>query len=114
MHGIATLATRLLAVVSAVVCMSCTAAPRHAAAQPPGFPDLSGFTPVPADNYMKFRQKDCATSTFRPHTTSNVGSKPASLYRYGNRKTSIALGTCRTEIPARSVKQPARVQDPHT
>ncbi len=57
MHGIATLATRLLAVVSAVVCMSCTAAPRHAAAQPPGFPDLSGFTPVPADNYIEVPPK---------------------------------------------------------
>ncbi|WP_075232472.1 hypothetical protein [Mycobacterium colombiense] len=57
MHAITGFATRLLAVVSAVVCMSCTAAPRHAAAQPPGFPDLSGFAPVPADNYIEVPPK---------------------------------------------------------
>ncbi|WP_231120999.1 hypothetical protein [Mycobacterium colombiense] len=57
MHAITGFATRLLAVVSAVACMSCTAAPRHAAAQPPGFPDLSGFAPVPADNYIEVPPK---------------------------------------------------------
>ena len=33
--------------------MSCTAAPRRAAAQPPGFPDLSGFAPAPIGDYIE-------------------------------------------------------------
>lgn len=57
MRAVASFATRLLAVMSVVVCLSCTAAPRHAAAQPPGFPDLSGFAPVPVDNYIEVPPK---------------------------------------------------------
>lgn len=44
-------AAHAITIVSAVACLSCTAAPKHAAAQPPGFPDLSGFAPVAIDNY---------------------------------------------------------------
>jgi hypothetical protein len=52
MRAIGSLAARLLAVMSAVVSMSCTSAPQHAAAQPPGFPNLDSFSLVPIDGYL--------------------------------------------------------------
>lgn len=39
MRAIASLAVRVLGMTSAVVSMSCTAAPQHAAVQRPGFPN---------------------------------------------------------------------------
>lgn len=51
MHAVTRLAAQMIAVLCAVACLSCTTAPKHAAAQPPGFPDLSGFAPVPVENY---------------------------------------------------------------
>ncbi|WP_025736386.1 hypothetical protein [Mycobacterium genavense] len=52
MRAVISLASRSLAAMSVMVSMSCTAAPQHAAAQPPGFPDLGGFAPVPVDAYL--------------------------------------------------------------
>ena len=53
MRAFASFAARLVAVMSAVVSVSCAAAPQHAAAQPPGFPDLGGFAPVSVDDYIE-------------------------------------------------------------
>jgi hypothetical protein len=53
MRAVTSLVTRLLAVMSAVVCLSCTTGPQHAAAQPPGFPDLGGFASVPVDGFIE-------------------------------------------------------------
>lgn len=52
MRAFSSWAARSVAVLSAVVSMSCTAAPQHAAAQPPGFPNLDSFSPVPIDAYL--------------------------------------------------------------
>lgn len=57
LRAVTRFAIRILTAASAVVCMSCAAAPRHAAAQPPGFPDLSGFASVPVENYFVSPQK---------------------------------------------------------
>jgi hypothetical protein len=43
---------RLLVVLSTAVSMSCTAPQQHAAAQPPGFPDLDNFSPVAIDGFL--------------------------------------------------------------
>lgn len=53
----ARLATRSLALMSALVFMSCTSPSQHAIAQPPGFPNLSGFTPAPAEAYIEPPEK---------------------------------------------------------
>lgn len=53
MRAVTRLATQVSSVVCAVTCLACTAAPKHAAAQPPDFPDLGGFSPVPAENYIE-------------------------------------------------------------
>jgi hypothetical protein len=52
MRAVASLAARSLAVMSVVVSMSCATAPQHAAAQPPGFPNLDSFSPAPIDAYL--------------------------------------------------------------
>lgn len=50
-------ATRLITALAAFASMSCTAAPQHAGAQPPGFPDLGGFAAVPVENYIEPPEK---------------------------------------------------------
>lgn len=52
MRAIASLAVRVLGMTSAVVSMSCTAAPQHAAVQPPGFPNLGNYSPVSVDAFL--------------------------------------------------------------
>ncbi len=57
MRLVSRLAAQTITMVGAVMCLSGVAAPKHAAAQPPGFPDLGGFDPVPAENYIEARSK---------------------------------------------------------
>ncbi len=57
MCNVANVATRWLALISALVSMSCTSPPQHAAAQPPGFPDLGTFAPVPVESYIEPPEK---------------------------------------------------------
>lgn len=57
MRAIASATKRLAAVTTAVLSMSCTSAPQHAVAQPPGFPDLGSFTPVPVEAYIEPPEK---------------------------------------------------------
>jgi hypothetical protein len=52
MRAAANWAARFLAVMSAVVSMSCATAAQHAAAQPPGFPNMDSFSAVPIDAYL--------------------------------------------------------------
>ncbi|GBE66230.1 hypothetical protein MFM001_26920 [Mycobacterium sp. MFM001] len=58
MTAAARLVARIVAVVSAALVMSCASSPQHAAALPPGFPDLNSFTPVVVDDgyFMQLRE----------------------------------------------------------
>lgn len=51
----------------------------RAAALPPGFPNLDGFVPVPADNYIRTGPKGPGRFVeFSPPTTSSAASPPPS------------------------------------
>lgn len=51
------LATRSLALMTALASMSCTSPSQRAIAEPPGFPDLGGFSSVSIDNYIEIPPK---------------------------------------------------------
>lgn len=64
MGAVAAFATRFTAVMTAFMSTSCTTAPQHAAAQPPGFPDLGAFASVPVENYIEPPEKGPAFAYF--------------------------------------------------